>query len=45
MPIETALANLTGFIYALIEHENDHKTGYGLSIPKPGAETKPANEE
>ena len=35
MPIESALANLAGFVHVLIEHENEHKTGYGLAMPKP----------
>jgi len=38
MPIESALANLAGFVHVLIEYENEHRTGYGLAMPKPDNE-------
>ena len=35
LPIENALQVFAGFISALVNHEKEHNTGYGLILPEP----------
>ena len=34
LPIETALVNFVSYLRTLVDHENEFKSGYGLTIPE-----------